>query len=81
MRVEDLAEPLRAAAAALAPGQLSPVLQTDAGYVLLQAGTVGPLVRASRRVSAVILRAWRRSSHARTRAMSRASRATGATRR
>ena len=36
VRVEDLAAPLRAAAAALAPGQVSPVLETDAGYVLLR---------------------------------------------
>jgi choline-sulfatase len=36
VRVEELASPLRAAAAALAPGQVSPVLQTDAGYVLLR---------------------------------------------
>ena len=36
VRVEDLAAPLRAAAAVLAPGQVSPVLETDAGYVLLR---------------------------------------------
>jgi arylsulfatase A-like enzyme/tetratricopeptide (TPR) repeat protein len=32
----DLAEPLRSAAAALAPGEVSPVLETPAGFVLLQ---------------------------------------------
>jgi tetratricopeptide (TPR) repeat protein len=32
----DLAEPLRAAAVALAPGQVSPVIETAAGYVLLK---------------------------------------------
>jgi parvulin-like peptidyl-prolyl isomerase len=32
----DLAEPLRTAAAALGPGQLSPVLETAAGYVVLK---------------------------------------------
>jgi choline-sulfatase len=36
VRVEELAAPLRTAAAGLAPGQLSPVLETDAGYVLLK---------------------------------------------
>jgi Flp pilus assembly protein TadD len=36
VRVADLAEPLRTAAAALAPGQVSPVLETEAGYVLLK---------------------------------------------
>ncbi|HYN02361.1 MAG TPA: tetratricopeptide repeat protein, partial [Vicinamibacteria bacterium] len=36
VRVEELAAPLRTAAAALAPGQVSPVLETDAGYVLLR---------------------------------------------
>ena len=36
VRVADLAEPLRAAAAALAPGQVSPILETAAGYVLLK---------------------------------------------
>ena len=36
VRVDELAAPLRAAAAALAPGQVSPVLETDAGYVLLR---------------------------------------------
>ena len=36
VRVDDLAAPLRTAAATLAPGQLSPVLETDAGYVLLK---------------------------------------------
>ena len=32
----DLAEPLRSAAAALAPGEVSPVLETPAGFVLLE---------------------------------------------
>jgi choline-sulfatase len=36
VRVADLAEPLRSAARALAPGAVSPPLQTDAGYVLLK---------------------------------------------
>jgi parvulin-like peptidyl-prolyl isomerase len=36
VKVADLAEPLRAAAAALAAGQVSPVLETAAGYVLLK---------------------------------------------
>ncbi len=36
VRVEDLAAPLRTAAASLTPGQLSPVLETEAGYVLLK---------------------------------------------
>jgi choline-sulfatase len=36
VRVDDLAAPLRTAAATLAPGQLSPVLETEAGYVLLK---------------------------------------------
>jgi arylsulfatase A-like enzyme/tetratricopeptide (TPR) repeat protein len=31
----DLAEPLRSAAAALAPGEISPILETPAGFVLL----------------------------------------------
>jgi parvulin-like peptidyl-prolyl isomerase len=34
--VGDLAEPLRSAAAALAPGEVSPVLDTTAGFVLLK---------------------------------------------
>jgi tetratricopeptide (TPR) repeat protein len=36
VRVEDLAEPLRSAAGALAPGQVSPVLEAADGYVLLK---------------------------------------------
>jgi choline-sulfatase len=36
VKVADLAEPLRTAAAALAPGQVSPILETAAGYVLLK---------------------------------------------
>jgi peptidyl-prolyl cis-trans isomerase D len=32
----DLAEPLRTAAAALAPGEVSPILETPAGFVLLE---------------------------------------------
>jgi choline-sulfatase len=32
----DLAEPLRTAAAALAPGEVSPILETAAGFVLLE---------------------------------------------
>jgi tetratricopeptide (TPR) repeat protein len=36
VKVADLAAPLRAAAAALAPGQVSPILETAAGYVLLK---------------------------------------------
>jgi parvulin-like peptidyl-prolyl isomerase len=36
VRVEELAAPLRAAAAALAPGQVSAVLETEGGYVLLR---------------------------------------------
>jgi parvulin-like peptidyl-prolyl isomerase len=36
VRVEDLAEPLRSAAAALAPGEVSPILDTPAGFVLLK---------------------------------------------
>jgi tetratricopeptide (TPR) repeat protein len=34
--VSDLSEPIRAAAAALSPGGVSPVLETPAGYVLLK---------------------------------------------
>jgi choline-sulfatase len=36
LRIADLAEPLRSAAAALAPGQVSPVLSTESGFVLLK---------------------------------------------
>jgi parvulin-like peptidyl-prolyl isomerase len=36
VRVDDLAEPLRSAAGALAPGQVSPVLEAAGGYVLLK---------------------------------------------
>jgi parvulin-like peptidyl-prolyl isomerase len=36
VKLADLVEPLRAAAAVLAPGQVSPVLETSAGYVLLK---------------------------------------------
>jgi len=36
VRPEELAEPLRSAAAALAPGAHSPVLETPAGYVILR---------------------------------------------
>jgi choline-sulfatase len=36
VRVGDLAEPLRSAAAGLAPGEVSPVLDTPAGFVLLK---------------------------------------------
>jgi choline-sulfatase len=36
VRLEDLAEPVRSAAAALAPGEISPVLDTPAGFVLLR---------------------------------------------
>jgi parvulin-like peptidyl-prolyl isomerase len=36
VRVGDLAEPRRSAAAALAPGEVSPVLDTPAGFVLLK---------------------------------------------
>ncbi len=36
VRVDDLAEPLRSAAAGLAPGEVSPVLETADGYVLLK---------------------------------------------
>jgi len=36
VNVADLAEPLRAAAQALAPGQVSPVLETSGGYILLK---------------------------------------------
>lgn len=36
VKVGDLAEPLRAATAALAPGEVSPVLETPEGYVLLK---------------------------------------------
>ena len=35
VRVGDLAEPLRSAATALAPGEVSPILDTPAGFVLL----------------------------------------------
>jgi choline-sulfatase len=36
VRVEELAEPLRSAAAALGPGEISPILDTPAGFVLLK---------------------------------------------
>jgi Flp pilus assembly protein TadD len=36
LRIADLVEPLRSAAAALAPGQVSPVIETADGYVLLE---------------------------------------------
>jgi choline-sulfatase len=36
LRVADLAEPLRTAASALAPGEVSPVIGTGDGYVLLE---------------------------------------------
>jgi hypothetical protein len=36
VNVADLAEPLRTAAAMLAPGQVSPILETPAGFVLLK---------------------------------------------
>ncbi|MGE0454594.1 MAG: sulfatase-like hydrolase/transferase [Vicinamibacteria bacterium] len=36
VKLADLAEPLRSLAAGLEPGQLSPVLETPAGYVLLK---------------------------------------------
>jgi choline-sulfatase len=36
LRVADLAEPLRSAALALAPGEVSPVIETADGYVLLE---------------------------------------------
>lgn len=36
VRVEDLAEPLRGAAAALSPGELSAILETNDGFVLLK---------------------------------------------
>jgi parvulin-like peptidyl-prolyl isomerase len=36
VRLTDLAEPLRSAARALHPGDLSPVLEVDGGYVVLK---------------------------------------------
>ncbi|HEY2943009.1 MAG TPA: peptidylprolyl isomerase, partial [Vicinamibacteria bacterium] len=36
VRLADLAEPLRSAARALHPGDLSPVLEVDGGYVVLK---------------------------------------------
>jgi parvulin-like peptidyl-prolyl isomerase len=36
VRISELAEPLRTAAGALAPGETSPILETPAGYVLLR---------------------------------------------
>jgi hypothetical protein len=39
VRVGDLAEPLRSAAAALAPGEVSPVLDTPAGFRGVTAGS------------------------------------------
>jgi parvulin-like peptidyl-prolyl isomerase len=36
VRVQDLAEPLRSSVGRLTPGQISPILRTPAGYVIVQ---------------------------------------------